>query len=294
MASCPKCGHKLTFFDWRPNCPKCGVNLVYYGLDEKLMNEADSAELEHAHLQKRIDRLKASFVGSPLTIARIFLSLLPIGALMLPLASISFSGPMIEQTTKSINAIEIYNLVSSLDFGALFTMMGSKLVGSAFTSYFISLVAILLSVVFILVSLFALVAACGPHGKGRNIINNCISIAAAVISVIFFNRFASQINGVFPEFISGKLGIGVIVYFVALALLLGINIIIAKKGDYVKYKQCFVGGIPAEEYEKLLADGVETDKIHEMMYEALDKKKAEKLEAERKKFEEKEASEEKK
>lgn len=293
MANCPKCGHKLTLLDWRPNCPKCGVNIVYFGKDEKLMNEADSAELEHAHLQKRIDRLKASFVGSPLTIARIFLSLLPIGALMLPLASVSFSGPMIEQTTKSINAIEIYNLVSSLDFGALFTMMGSKLVGSAFTSYFVALVGILLSLVFVLVGLFALTTACGPHGKGRNIANNCISIVTAIVSVIFFGRFASQINGVFPEFISGKLGIGVIVYFVALALLLGINIIIAQKGDFVKYKQCFVGGIPSEEYEKLIADGVETDKIHQMMYEALDKKKAEKEEAERKKLEAKEASEKK-
>lgn len=290
MAKCPKCGHKLTLFDWRPNCPKCGVNLVYFGMDEKLMNEADSAELEHAHLQKKIDRLKASFVGSPLAIARIFLSVLPIGALMLPLASVTFSGPMIEQTTKSINAIEIYNLVSSLDFGALFTMMGSKLVGQAFTSYFIALLGILISLVFILVGLFALTAACGPHGKGRNIVNNCISIVTAIVSVIFFSRFATMINGVFPEFVSGKLGIGVIVYFVALALLLGINILIAKKGDYVKYKQCFVGGIPSEEYEKLVADGVETDKIHEMMYEALDKKKAEKEEAERKKFEEKNAS----
>ncbi len=289
MANCPKCGHKLTFFDWRPNCPKCGVNLVYYGLDEKLMDEADSAELEHAHLQKKIDRLKASFVGSPLAIARIFLSLLPIGALMLPLASVTFSGPMIEQTTKSINAVEIYNLASSLDFGALFTMMGSKLVGSAFTSYFIALVGILLSLVFIIVGLFALTSACGPHGKGRNIVNNCISIVTAIVSVIFFSRFATQINGVFPEFVSGKLGIGVIVYFVSLALLLGINILIASKGDYVKYKQCFVGGIPSEEYEKLVADGVEIDKIHEMMYEALDKKKAEKEEAERKKFEEKNA-----
>lgn len=291
MANCPKCNHKLTLFDWRPNCPKCGVNLVYFGMDEKLMNEADSAELEHAHLQKRIDRLKASFVGSPLTIARIFLSLLPIGALMLPLASVTFSGPMIEQTTKSINAIEIYNLASTLDFGALFTMMGSKLVGSAFTSYFIALVGILLSLVFVVIGLFALTTACGPRGKGRNIVNNSISIVTAIVSVIFFGRFASQINGIFPEFVSGKLGIGVIVYFVALALLLGINIIIAQKGDFVKYKQCFVGGIPSEEYEKLIADGVETDKIHQMMYEALDKKKAEKEAAEIKKLEAKEASE---
>lgn len=293
MSTCPKCGHKLTLFDWRPNCPKCGVNLVYYGMEEKLMNEADAAELEHAHLQKRIDRLKTAFVGSPLAIIRIFLSLLPIGALMLPLCTMSYSGPMIAETTKNINAIEIYNLVSSLDFDALFTMMGSKLVGSAFTGYFVALAAILLSAVFVLVSLFANVAACGPHGKSRNIILNSISIVLAAVSVIFFTKFASGINSAFPEFVSGKLGIGVIVYFITLALLLGVNIYFAVKGYNVKYKQCFVGGIPAEEYEELIANGTSIDEIHEKMEKALAKAAAEKAEAARKKFEEKEAKENK-
>jgi len=61
MAKCPKCGRKLTLFDWKPNCPNCGVNLVYYGMEERLLDEADKAEAEHARLQKRIDRLKAAF-----------------------------------------------------------------------------------------------------------------------------------------------------------------------------------------------------------------------------------------
>ena len=89
MAKCPKCGRKLTLLDWRPNCPGCGVNIVYYNLDERLQDEADVAEAEHARLQKRIDRLKASFIGSKLTIARIFLSILPIATLLLPLANVN-------------------------------------------------------------------------------------------------------------------------------------------------------------------------------------------------------------
>ena len=132
MAKCPKCGRKLTLFDWRPNCPGCGVNLVYYGMEERLLLEADAAEAEHAKLQKRIDRLKASFVGSKLTILRIILSVIPIAALMLPLCTVTYSGPFIEQTTTSVNAIEIYNLVSSLDFGALITMLCSSILSSSF------------------------------------------------------------------------------------------------------------------------------------------------------------------
>lgn len=287
MANCPKCGRKLTILDWRPNCPGCGVNLVYYGMEERLLKEADAAEAEHARLQKRIDRLKASFVGSKLTIIRIILSVLPIAALMLPLCSVSYSGPFIEATTTNINAIEIYNIVSSLDFDGLFTMIGSSLVGSSFVGYLGALLCILLSLVLVIVSLVMLTMACGPKGNPRNIILNSIAILLAAGSIVFFNQFASGINAVFPEFVSGKIGFGIFVYIGALVLLLGINIIIAVKGVDVKYKQCYVGGIPAEEYFELVEKGTDIDVIHGMMAEALKAKAEEKEAAEEKAAQEK-------
>ncbi len=271
MAKCPNCGRRLTIFDWRPNCPGCGVNLVYFGREERLMNEADAAEAEHAKLQKHLDRLKASFVGSPLTIARIVLTLLPIAALMLPLCKVAFNGPLIPDTVKTINAIEIYNLVSSLDFGALFTMMGSSLLGSAFVGYAVSLVTVLLSLVVLIVSLVLLMMACGPKGNVRNITLNCIDIVLAVVSVIFFNQFASNISSVFPEFVFGSVQYGAYVYIGTLVLLLAINIIIAKVGVEVKYKQCYVGGIPSDEYFALVEAGTDIETIHAMMAEAMAK-----------------------
>lgn len=282
MAKCPKCGRKLTLFDWRPNCPGCGINLVYYGMEERLLQEADAAEAEHAKLQKRIDRLKASFVGSKLTIARIFLSILPIAALLLPLCSVTYSGPFIEQTTTNVNAIEIYNLVSSLDFDALFTMIGSGLLGTSFIGYAGALVCILLSLVFVIVSLLMLMLACSPKGNPRNITLNCITILLASASAVFFTVFSNGITAVFPEFVSGKLGIGIFVYIALLVVLLVMNIVIAKKGVEVKYKQCFVGGIPAEEYFELVEKGTDIDVIHEMMAKALEDKAAEKETAEAK------------
>ena len=272
MAKCPKCGRKLTIFDWRPNCPGCGVNLVYYGMEERLLKEADAAEAEHARLQKRIDRLKASFVGSKLTIIRIVLSVLPIAALMLPLCTVNYSGPFIEATTTSVNAIEIYNLVSSLDFGALFTMIGSDLLGPSFIGYLGALLCILLSLVFVIVSLVMLMLACSPKGNPRNITLNSIAIVFAVASIVFFNKFSSGISAIFPEFISGSVGIGIYVYIAMLVLLLAINIVIAKVGVKVKYKPCFVGGIPSEEYFELVKKGTDIEVIHKMMAEALEAK----------------------
>ncbi|MBQ2841850.1 MAG: hypothetical protein IJE72_02300 [Clostridia bacterium] len=276
MANCPKCGRKLTILDWKPNCPDCGVNLVYYGMEERLLDEADAAEAEHARLQKRIDRLKASFVGSKLTIVRIILSVLPIVMLLLPLCKVTYSGPFIEQTTTNVNAIEIYNLISSLDFDALFTMIGSSLLGSSFIGYAGSLVCVLLSLVVVIVSLLMLTMACGPKGNPRNITLNSIAIVLAVASIFFFNSFASNISAVFPEFISGSVGIGIFAYVAALIALLAINIVIAKKGIDVKYKQCYVGGLPAEEYFELVKKGTDIKVIREMMAKALEAKDAEK------------------
>lgn len=277
MAKCPKCGRKLTLFDWKPNCPECGVNLVYYGMEERLMEEADHAEAEHARLQKRIDRLKASFVGSKLAIVRIILSVLPIAALLLPLASISFNGPYIEATTTSINAIEIYNIVSSLDFDALFTMIGSGVVGSSFIGYAGALVGILLSLVFVILSLVLLTLACSPRGCVRNLIMNSLAIVAAVVSIVMFTQFANGITAVFPDFVTdASIGFGIFVYIGMLALLLGLNIYLTVNKIEVKYKQCYVGGIPAEEYFELVEKGTDKETLHKMMAEALSEKTEEK------------------
>ena len=272
MANCPKCGRKLTLLDWRPNCPDCGVNLVYYGMEDRLLDEADKAEAEHARLQKRIDRLKAAFVNSPLTIVRIILSILPIATLLIPLATVTFSGPMIAEQIKSINAIEIYNIVSKLDFDALFTMIGSNLLGTAFIGLAGSLVSLVISLVFVIVSLLALMAACGPKGNVRNLTLNSISIVFAVASIFLFNMFSNSISAAFPEYFSGKIGAGIFVYIGALLLLLGINILLTVKGIDVKYKQCFVGGIPYEEYMELVEKGTPKDEIRAMMVAALEEK----------------------
>ena len=282
MAKCPKCGRKLTLFDWKPNCPGCGVNLVYYGMEERLLDEADAAEAEHAKLQKRIDRLKASFIGSKLTIVRIILSILPIATLLLPLCSITYSGPFIEEVSKNVGLIELIDIISNLDIDALLTMIGSGIVGTSFIGYAGALVFLLLSVVFIIVSLLMLMLACSPKGNPRNITLNIITIALAVASPVMFNIFATNIATVFPDFISAKISFGIFVYIGALALLLAINIIIAVKGVDVKYKQCYVGGIPAEEYFELVENGTEKEVIRQMMAEALETKAAEKAKEEAK------------
>lgn len=286
MAKCPKCGRKLTILDWKPNCPKCGVNLVYYGMEERLMAEADAAEAEHARTQKRMDRLKASFIGSPLTIIRIVFSILPIAALLLPLADITFVGPFISEKTSTIDLLKLIDFIPNLDFGGLFLMMGSNIaqIGAGFIGLFGSLAALLLSVVLVIVSLLMLTMSCGKLGNLRNITFNALAIISAVASPIIYHFvFAKNMMAAFEGFVKGaSVQWGIYVYIALIAILLVINIVLAITGINVKYKQCFVGGIPAEEYFELVKKGTDTDTIHAMMAEALAQKAKDSDEAEEK------------
>ncbi len=43
---CPKCGKKLSVFYMKQTCPECGTNLFYYGIEERLEEDAKKAKKE--------------------------------------------------------------------------------------------------------------------------------------------------------------------------------------------------------------------------------------------------------
>lgn len=256
MANCPKCNYHLKLTDWRPNCPSCGVNLVYYGMEERLLADADKAESEHAHFQKKIDRTKASFVGSKLAIVRIVLTVLPIGCLFLPLAKSVMNAPFIDKTT-NINVITLFNKVSSMDFGGLFALMGSKIVGTAFTQFFIALACILLAAVCALLTLILLFLSCSPKGIPRNLTLGSLGLVLTGVSTYLFSVCSRSFTSLFPSAYSGKIEFGVYILMFAFALSIAINIVIAVVGIEVKYKQTYIGGIPSEDYFAAKAAGID-------------------------------------
>lgn len=287
-ATCPKCGGKLKITDWKPNCPHCGVNMVYYGMEERLLLDADRAEAEHARTQVKFDRLKASFVGSKLAIARIVFSVLPIAGLFLPLAKFGFTAPY-AQFDGSVNVISLYNLLSSrLDFDSLFAMLGSELMGPTFILFAVSVVCILLSAVGVLAHLICLTMACGPKGKQRNYTFDILTLLLSGASAVMFALFSGKVSAMFPDVVhTSVLGFGAIVYLVLLVACFVVDILCFKKGIEVKYKPCFVGNIPADEYFQLVKDGVPIEQIRAVMAErTAAKEAAKKAEEEAKKAEE--------
>ncbi len=245
MALCPKCGRKLKITDLKPTCPGCGINLLYYKIEERLEVDAINAELEHAKTQKKIDRVKAATIGSPLAIARLVLLVLVVGTLFLPLASLRMVGPFFDDTI-TFNALELYNKVSAMDFDGLFTMLSSPLLGKSVIFLAVSMVTIVLTALCALLGLILSTLSSSKRGFARNIILAVIGIATTIASIVCYNLFIANITPVFPGFVEGGVGFGAYIVIAAFVLVIAINIVIKAKGAGVKYKQSYIDGIPYE------------------------------------------------
>lgn len=248
MAVCPKCGRKLKLTDIKPTCPGCGVNLLYYKIEERLEVDAINAELEHAKTQKRVDRAKDALFGTPLAIVRLVLLVLVVGMFFVPLATLHTAGPYFDNTT-TLNALEIYNSVSDLDFDGLFVLAESPLLKTSLIFLAVSGVTIVVSVVCALLELIFSFLSSSPHGFSRNIITASVGIVSAVASLITYNRFLENIKTVFDEsLISGSIGVGIYLVIAAFVLCIAINIVIKVKKHPIKYSQSYVDSIPYETF----------------------------------------------
>lgn len=274
MANCPKCNAHLKLTDWKQHCPHCGANVVIYDLQERLMQDADIAEVQYYHFQKKIDRLKASFIGSKLAIARIITSILPIGPLFLPIIKAVITAPF-EEYSGNISAMNIYNSIDQLgNISAL--LNGDTKTPTLFLA--VSLASLLLSLVLVLLHFILLTLACSPKGKQRNYVIDALILITTFASLI---AFAFMPDG---GAITGSLGIGAYLYALLQLVNVGIDIATFKKGIEVNHKPCFVGGIPIEEYFEMVENGVSKEEIREKQYailqEQFDKEEAIRLEKE--------------
>lgn len=256
MAHCPKCGKKLRMTHWRPECPFCGVNMIYYNSNERILEETESAEIEHALKQPGVDRAKAAFFGSAPAIARLVLSVLPIGALFLPLAKAVFGGEKV-----TVNAIKLVTFIKDRGFGAI--------VSDALKISPLSLAALLtaLAAVIIIVRVACLPASLGKHGKTRNLILDLLDLALACGAAAIFVTGAARS----PEIAlsSPSLGAGFFVFAGLIAAAAVFNLVLAKKGLKVNYTTCFIGGIPSDEYFDMKERGLSELEIKKEMVKRL-------------------------
>ncbi len=269
LANCPKCGEHLKITDWKQHCPYCGGNVVIYDIQERLMKDADIAEVQYYHFQKKIDRLKASFVGSRLAVVRIFTSLIPILAIVIPFFKCSFNEPFVE-FDGFFSLFSLLDIIDKFNFDGILGLLSTSS-GKLPLILFLTAVALtLLSVVLLLVRFLCLTMSCSKRGKAMCYGFDISLLVLSVISCVLFSVIPEN-----PYFSIGFI-IAPIVYFLLLVVNFVVDIAIYKKGIDVKHAPCFVGGIPIEEYFQMVEKGVAQEEIRAEMYRRLAKLQEEK------------------
>ncbi len=228
MANCPNCGVHLKKTYWKPNCPNCKVNIFYHGMQDRLENDVITAEKSLNRMYDILDRVKASYIGSKLAIARIVLSLLPIGALFLPLGKIAVNMPFVEKSF-NIDALQVVNTVSALDFEGLFGMLSSPSLSTAVILFALAIVFIALGAVASLVGFILIFLSCSPKGIPRNLGFSGSAFGCYLLSGIMFLVSGSQFASVLgAERFSASIMFGFPILLIAALAPIVINLMIKK------------------------------------------------------------------
>ena len=131
MSDCPRCKKKISLLYLKQNCPHCDVNLRFYNFEENFYRDAKRAELSMAQISMFIAHIKASFIGSRLTIARLCVMLLPIISFLVPYGKVVLSQPFLNDSI-SLSALGLYGAYEDGYLPYIISMTGSAVNGNAF------------------------------------------------------------------------------------------------------------------------------------------------------------------
>lgn len=263
MASCPKCGKKLTLLNLSQFCPSCGVNMRFYNFEENFYREAKISELSQAAMHVKIRRLKASFIGSKLTIARLCVMLLAVASLLIETGSFTITLPFLTKQI-SLSALGIYSLVSGAELNYILSMTSSALDGAGFSALLAALggfVGVALIAVFVV--LFSLLGFLSIKNMQKiTCAIAALGVAACVADYILIARFASIGDG---AILSGKSGFGLFVTAAMFVVVFVVNFLLTKKGIPVEYDEGAVRRV--EIYKKVKSGQINLDDLPQPVVE---------------------------
>ncbi len=236
MANCPKCGKKLSLTDVSQFCPACGINMRFYNFEENFIREAKLSELSQAGLKVKLRNLKYSFSGSKYVTAKLVVMLLPLVSLLIPSGNINISAPFI-QFDAHFGILGIVNIVTGGALNYLLQMVGSDIVGEAFSSL---LTALICYIVVVLLAVFCLLFSLLGFISIRNMqkITTVLSatgmlmcIVTFVMIILFNNKSSAYI------LIEGSYGFGLIATLLMFAAVFFVNLMLWKNGIHPVYDE---------------------------------------------------------
>lgn len=232
---CPKCGAHISPFDLKPNCSNCSINIMLYTQEQSLIHDAKRAELEFGKARIFVAKLKAAFISGSLAITRMILTILCIGVIAIPFASLKLTLPLCSAEI-SVGAIGAYKLFDSGTLMSLPAFAGVELFAPAVKIALIMLAVFVLTVLCAgLVLLVELLSFINIHRSAKALcflsgIGILLSAACAVLSFILKANAGSAV-------ISVSVGLGSFASIIAFAASLAINIIIYYRDLPIKVKE---------------------------------------------------------
>lgn len=229
MAKCPKCGAKLHWYDFRAECKHCGVNIPNYKWEERLENDADTAETSFAKLHYKMSNFKYGTIGSPLMIVRLVFTLLPLVALVVPLVKITLCFPFYEKTESVSFLTFILNYLTKYDIKASLSLMHGEALGGCFAKMFLGVgfafLAAALGVVNFFVVLIASMSLSSKADTVLNILSTVFWSLSAYFVYAFLNAAAETSVNIITGSVSPFFAVGIALFLANVI----INIAVSKK-----------------------------------------------------------------
>lgn len=229
MAKCPNCNKKLRWYDFRAECKNCGANIPNYNWEARLEEDADKAEYAFAKFHYKLNNFKSGAIGNPFRIIRLVFTLLPLVALVVPLANMKLVLPFYEETSAVSFLTLILNYITKLDFMGAFSLMSGTALGSTFKFLMLSIIAAAIAVVAGVLNFFVVLIASISLKAGINTFLNIVATLGWIASGVLLSTAITNAttNGI--EIFSGSVvwwgyAIGIALFFANVV----INIITSK------------------------------------------------------------------
>lgn len=179
MSNCPKCNEKLKPLYFKQTCPKCGANLLYYNLEERLQKDANQAAAEWGAVDKLLNGIKVSAIGSAAAVARTVSYFITVALLLVPCYIVS------ELPNEKISLLSLVQMLISEDiqFDSILSDKALLLCFAAFVS------VVLIGLISLILSLFSYT----KNGLKRNIVLTVIDIIVFFVLTMVINFSGASI-----------------------------------------------------------------------------------------------------
>ena len=267
MASCPKCKKHLHIYNISQTCPHCKTNMRFFGFAENFEKEAKLAELSNARVHVKLKNIKAAFIGSKLTVARLIAMLLPAAGFLLPAARLELLIPFLKYSGAAFDfsLLGLFNFYNQGGIEYAKAMAKASEFSSQFNSLIVAIIAYaigaLLAILVLLLSILCFISY--KNMQKLTTIVSGLGILDTFISMLLIGRFIKSASGCVLFSTTGGFGL----YLTALlfAVAFTVNLLLWLRGIPVKYDE----GMPerVEIYKKIKKGEINIDDLPQPIVE---------------------------